>query len=281
MGSDLHVTANLKDGLFLWLETPNKDFTMHLGGWMQMDNVFWDQSTALKNTLKGKNAPAGTAGLYYRRARAASAICRTAHTSAASAPLLKAHSGKPANTGSSLPWKTIQYNTTGLDEFWVGEKDIPVIGTIRVGHVKDPVGLEGDMTASSRCMTFMERSGYSQAIELDQNFVTGVWMSNNYLDERATWSFSVFRPDVAAATGYSFGDDQWGWQGRLTALPIYDDDGQSLIAPGPLRRVAERDNQHSAATLSPAEHGYLGGPARNARRRSRQRRPPTATATTC
>ena len=35
VGSDLSLTASFKDGLFLWLETPNKDFTMHIGGWMQ------------------------------------------------------------------------------------------------------------------------------------------------------------------------------------------------------------------------------------------------------
>ena len=77
-----------------------------------------------------------------------------------------------------------QFSTTGLDEFWVGETKIPVIGSVRVGHVKTPMGLEGDMTASSRCMTFMERSSYSEAIELNQNFVTGLWASNNYLDQR-------------------------------------------------------------------------------------------------
>jgi phosphate-selective porin OprO/OprP len=81
-------------------------------------------------------------------------------------------------------------------------------------------------------MTFMERSSYSQAIELDQNFVTGLWLSNNYFDQQATWSFSVFRPDPAAATGYSFGDTQWGWQGRLTALPIYEDEGRTLVHLG-------------------------------------------------
>ena len=31
-----------------------------------------------------------------------------------------------------------QVSTTGLDEFWVGEKQIPVIGSVRVGHVKTP-----------------------------------------------------------------------------------------------------------------------------------------------
>ena len=37
--------ASLHDGFFLWLETPNKDFTMHIGAWMQYDSVWWRAPT--------------------------------------------------------------------------------------------------------------------------------------------------------------------------------------------------------------------------------------------
>ncbi len=50
IASNLAATVNFKDGLFLWLDSPKKEFTMHLGAWMQLDNVFWDQSTALKTS---------------------------------------------------------------------------------------------------------------------------------------------------------------------------------------------------------------------------------------
>ena len=218
VGSNLQVQANFRDGLFLWLDTPNKDFTMHLGGWMQFDNVFWDQTPLLKTSAgtvaSGHNQGVASGafsggigdlqdGLYFRRIR----------------PFAEGTFWETGEYRLIIALENDQQGTTGLDEFWVGETQIPVIGTIRAGHVKDPVGLEGDMTASSRCMTFMERSSYSQAIELDQNFVTGLWLSNNYFDQRATWSFSLFRPDVAAATGEAFGDTEWGWQGRLTACP--------------------------------------------------------------
>jgi phosphate-selective porin OprO/OprP len=226
VGSDLHVTASFKDGLFLWLETPNKDFTMHLGGWIQYDNVYWDQAAALK-AAKGANAgPPGQAtgdtlggigqledGTSFRRIRAFA-------------------EGTAWETGEYrliLALENDQVDTVGLDEFWVGEKDIPVVGTVRVGHVKDPMGLEGDMTASSRCMTFMERSSYSEAIELNQNFVTGIWASNNYLDERVTWEAAAFRDDVASATGVYYGDGQGGTQARVTCLPLYEDEGKELL----------------------------------------------------
>ena len=37
-----------KDGEFLNFSTPNKDFTMHLGGWVQWDNVWWNQAAGLE-----------------------------------------------------------------------------------------------------------------------------------------------------------------------------------------------------------------------------------------
>ena len=94
------------------------------------------------------------------------------------------------------------------------------------------MGLEADMTASSRTMTFMERSAYSEAIELNQNFVTGIWLTNNYFDDRMTRQFAVFRPDQGASSGTFFGTGQWGWQGRLTGLPLYEEEGRKLLHLG-------------------------------------------------
>ena len=48
VGSDLSGVVFFKDGEFLNFSTPNKDFTMHLGGWVQWDNVWWNQPPALQ-----------------------------------------------------------------------------------------------------------------------------------------------------------------------------------------------------------------------------------------
>ena len=159
---------------------------------------------------------------------------------------------------------------------WVGSKGIPLIGTIRVGHVKNAMGLEGDMTASSRAMTFMERSSYSEAIELNQNFVTGLWLGNNYFDQRMTWTFVVFRPDLKSSTDAFFGDGQSGVQARFTGLPLYEDEGRHLLHLGVSGgwRNGTADARHLASP-----HDPVAGPARNARRRPRRRLPRTATAT--
>ena len=81
-------------------------------------------------------------------------------------------------------------------------------------------------------MTFLERSSYSEAIEENENFVTGAWFSNAFLDQHMTYSAVVFRQDQAAASGAFFGDGQFGAQGRLTFLPIYECEGRHWLHLG-------------------------------------------------
>lgn len=227
IGSDLGIKASFKDGLFPWLETPNKDFTLHISCWVQWDNVWWEQSPAL---LESRRAYAGAGasgagaggignledGVYFRRIR----------------PNFEGAFWENGEYRIIPAFENNQFNTAGIDEMWVGAKNIPMVGTVRVGHVKNPMGLEGDMTASSRCMTFMERSSYSEAIELSQNFVTGLWLGNALMDQRATWSFAWFRPDLGSSTDAFFGDGQTGVQARFTGLPLYEDDGRHLLHLG-------------------------------------------------
>src|SRR5262249_47166746 len=157
----------------------------HVGGWVQYDNVFWTQSPLLRTNPGARpGAKQGVAsgvamggigdlqdGMFFRRERLQ----------------LEGKFWENYEYNLIYAFENDQFNIIGLDEFWVGATNIPFIGTARIGHVKNAIGLEGDMTASSRCMTFMERSSYSEAIERNENFVTGLWLGNNYMDQRATW----------------------------------------------------------------------------------------------
>ncbi len=61
VGSDLSVKTDFRKGLFLWFATPNNDFNMHIGGWAQWDNVWFDQSPSLKAAPIART-PANTVG---------------------------------------------------------------------------------------------------------------------------------------------------------------------------------------------------------------------------
>ena len=234
VGSDLSGIVFFKDGEFLNFSTPNKDFTMHLGGWVQWDNVWWNEAPALKALRSPRPAIKMPCSLL-RTPAAASIAARYQPNSLQDGDYFRrlriVQEGTFWETGEyRFNWALERdvYDTVGLDEMWVGQNAIPVIGTIRAGHVKNALGLEGDMTSSSRCMTFMERSSYSEAIELNQNFVTGVWFGSSYADDRVTYQAVAFRPDNANS-GDFFGDGQSGVQARLTCLPLYEDEGRHLL----------------------------------------------------
>src|SRR5262249_35563827 len=117
-----------------------------------------------------------------------------------------------------------------LDEFWVGMKNLPIIGSVRIGHQKVPQGFEGDLVSSRKAMTFLERSAYTDAFY--QNFATGLWGGNSILDQRATWAAMWYRQDNHGSNGADFTDGEYGVSGRVTALPVWEDDGRCWVHLG-------------------------------------------------
>jgi phosphate-selective porin OprO/OprP len=109
---------------------------------------------------------------------------------------------------------------------------LPLIGSIRFGHNKVPQGFEGDVVSSSKAMTFLERSAYTDAFY--QNFAPGVWAGNALFDQRMTWSAMWYRQENAlhANSGADFGDGEYGVSGRLTFLPLWENEGRHMLHLG-------------------------------------------------
>src|SRR5262249_48190851 len=55
IGSDLTMKVNWNDGVVF--STAQQDFTLHVGGWIQWDNVWWGQSAALQTAPDGRPGP--------------------------------------------------------------------------------------------------------------------------------------------------------------------------------------------------------------------------------
>jgi phosphate-selective porin len=253
--SKLNLNGYLDNNGYPWLATPDKDFTMHIGTWVQYDNVWWQQSPGLVVPQVGRSniGASGAAnrlatqsisgpqfggigdlndGTYFRRIR----------------PFMEGTLWENGEYRLNLALENINSGMTGLDEFWGGWNNIPIIGTIRAGHVKSTVGFEADMTAGSRGMTFMERSVYSEAIENNINFVTGLWMGNNFLNQHVTYSANLARTDPGQSIGAVFGDGQWFASGRITALPLYEDSGRHWLHLGVSSSWRNGNNNTNGAT---------------------------------
>ena len=125
-----------------------------------------------------------------------------------------------------------QYSTVGLDEFWIGDNKLPVIGTVRVGHVKTPMGLEGDMNGSSRShdlhgTVVLFRSHRTEPELRHRHLVQQHVPRRSLLWQAYGVSSRQWQP-----AAISSGPAQWGVQARITGLPLYEDEGRHLLHLG-------------------------------------------------
>lgn len=155
---------------------------------------------------------------------------------------------------------------TGVRNVFVGLKDIPYVGTVRVGNQQEPFGLE-EITSNNQ-LTFLERS---MAV-FYPSYNTGIRVLRTLADQRMSLSYGVFRDTDDA--GRIVSDDGYNLTARLTGLPVASEDGRRLIHLGaaasrqttPTGRVNYRgrpDNRWAppfvAATNIAADEASLAG----------------------
>jgi phosphate-selective porin OprO/OprP len=110
-------------------------------------------------------------------------------------------------------------------DVFISLEQLPGVGTLRVGHQKEPFSLE-ELT-SSRFITFMERA-LPNVFAPARN--TGLLLQNAVAGERVTWAIGVFRE--AETSGDSIGAGGWNVTARVTGLPWYREKGRYLFHVG-------------------------------------------------
>jgi len=122
-----------------------------------------------------------------------------------------------------------EYDFAGGDadfkDVWVALKDLPYIGYLKLGHFREPFGLE--RLTSSNYITFMERA-LPTAFAPGRN--TGAMIYDDALGRCMTWALGVFRDTDSFGDGSSDGD--YSYTGRITFLPWYKDGGRKLLHLG-------------------------------------------------
>lgn len=113
---------------------------------------------------------------------------------------------------------------TGVRNLYLGVKDIPVLGTVRVGNQQEPFGLD-ELTSNNNIM-FPERS----LSLFYPSYNGGIRMLRPLADKRMTVSAGVFRD--TDDTGKFVSDDGYNLTARLTGLPLASEDSRKLIHLG-------------------------------------------------
>ena len=189
----------------LRFETQDKRFELKVGGRLQCDWAFFDQDERIKAAGDEDD------GAEFRRARINfegriydNVLFRTEYDFA-------------GNSGEAK-FKDVYVAVTGL----------PLVGTLKVGHFREPFGLERSTGISDH--TFME---LPLPAVFAPNRNLGVMAHDHALKERLTWAVGAFK-DVDDFPSDDDSDEDQGFAvtGRLTGLPWYEQDGRRLLHLG-------------------------------------------------
>ncbi len=175
----------------LTFESLDKNFKLKFGGRIQTDWAFFSKPSKF-DTLFGSI----TNGVEFRRARF-------------------------FNEGTV--YKYLHYKiqldfASGIAVFkdvYIGISGIPVVGNIRVGHIKEPLRLEAQ--TSSKYITFMERAP-TIAFVPERNI--GIMIFNHAANKRFTWAGGIFRRSDNFGSD-KIANDEFNLTARFTFLPIY------------------------------------------------------------
>lgn len=243
VGSDLKLNGSWDKGLRM--ETAEKDFSLKIGGRINYDSTFWSASNAMQRAASpsvsanqtgvGPGVGALDDGMFIRRARIE--FVGTFY--------------EQFEYQAEFDFETL--NVVSYDHMWVGMKDIPLVGTVRVGQQKVPMGLES--YSSSKNLMFLERSALFDAFWAE--FAPGVYVTNTMFDERATWHAMFHRNEVNnLASGADFGDGDYAVTGRLTALPLYENDGRCLVHVGASYQWRRADLGRTQGSTTPVFNAF-------------------------
>ena len=201
------------------LESSDKAFRFHVGGRLDFDNTWYQQTQTLPFVLQD--------GADMRRARLR-ADGTIGETIDFVTEVNFANIQDVTNEST-----TTQIGSVGLTDFYRRRSSrCPSFENVRLGHFKQPIGLEH--LTSGNDWYYMERSPGHDAFFQPFQFVTGVMAFDSYWDERATAGLALVRVGKQTVTPFAFGagPGEYAVTGRLTGLPVYEDEGRSLLHVG-------------------------------------------------
>lgn len=194
------LNVEWKDGLTFTSE--DKAFQLRLGGRIQHDwSFFLDADDALEEEVGDLED-----GTDFRR-------------------IWLELGGTIYETGEFMVTLDFAGGKTGVRNLFVGIKDIPWVGNVRIGSQLEPFSLEA-MTAN-KYVTFIER-GLPSAFSPLYN--TGIRVARTLADRNMTLSYGLFRE--ADDTGRSVSDDGYNATARITGVPYAADKDRHLLHLG-------------------------------------------------
>ena len=224
IGSDKNFKDVWKDGF--QAETANKDFRVKIGGRTQVDAVAFSAGP-------GPNRSPGEAGLDPKLANTVNFRRGRLRIEGRMYELYDFaceydYINELNVNNQQFPTERDAGPVTAITDLWLQLREIPILGTVRIGNQKDPFGYEH--LTSSRWLNFMERSFSQDAFEgpFNNGFVPGIQLLNSNEEGDIGWQVGEFK-NVANPFGFSNSSGGSMTVGRFIWLPVYEDEGRKLM----------------------------------------------------
>jgi len=218
--NDLDLDVRWNHGLEA--KSADGDFRVHVGGRTQFDGVWL---SADETALAGAGGVGDADAVVFRRARLR--VDGTLYEVFEWAVEYDFFNTVNDNVGLQPASDELGnvINVPAPTDVWWDFKQLPVVGTMRIGNMKEPIGLEH--LTSSRFLDFMERSFNQDAFTgpFNNGFTPGVMLHKLTENERATLSLGVFK-NTTNAFAFDSGDGEYAVTGRISGLPWYDEPSQ-------------------------------------------------------
>ena len=239
VGSDTGMKASWDKGLTL--ESANQDFKVKVGGRTQIDTTAFTAGPGpSQKPQTGGLDPSLSAATNFRRGRfRIEGRMYEVYDFAAEYDYIN----QINVNNETFPTEKDAGPLTAVTDLWCQIREIPILGTVRVGNQKDPYGYEH--LTSSRWLNFMERSYSQDAFEgpFNNGFVPGIQVLNSTEDKMFGWQVGEFK-NTSNPFGFSNYDGGSMTVGRMVWLPLYEDEGRQLLHFGLSgRTMGLRNNQ--------------------------------------
>lgn len=233
VGSDLKMSGGWKDGAHL--ETADKAFKMKWRGRTQFDTIAFGDS---QDYFRGLGGNQGDATVDFRRLRlGAEGVFYEQFDFAVELDFINSFNTNGStnalanNNNMKNAFDRQFFGVPAPTDVWVGIKEVPLFGYVRIGNIKPVNGLEH--SNSSRFLDFMERSLNQDLFvgRFNNGFQPGALFIRGNEAQTATYAMSF------AKNSYNvFAYDSGGFDiaSRLTWTPIYDEEahGRYMVHVG-------------------------------------------------
>jgi len=241
VGADLKMNGRWQNGLRF--ETADKAFKWSVGGTIQFDMSFFQASDNMNAGISIYNNYADPFnslqdGFQFRRARLRfMGEMYEQFEFFAQYEFAQALDLRRRTLGINPTSKTPTINDfdpgddVGFNEVYFGITKLPFIGNVRVGRHRESLNF---VTATAdNNQVWMERGLMFDAFNGDFNFSNGVTVQNTGFDDRVYGLFGFFHSNNNSNRSfYAVGDGEYAYDGRLTALPVYDEENQTWVHVG-------------------------------------------------